>query len=351
MNLNWYKLSKDYLDIAHPKSYLDEDSFEYQLWILKNGQMQISEVYDSAQVNTTHDQEFGHIDKETSTGRYNITTGELSISPSYKLQELGRPFPNILLKKILNSFPDAKKAYLFETGFKLPKIIPLAHNKSWYKIAQLNGKEPWQMTQEEFVNYHITGFIQSDHYDDYKTIDGIRYFNEKENFPLLYDTKQFGNTIVEFKKSGKPLQYVKTDANDNIIRDNQGKATYLSDEEMKTKGLATEDQTIVAFVGDDPIGFASNEFGATGVWVVEDYQNKGIGSYLLKEFRKTMRPSSRLGQATNSGIALTKKYHKNLVKDALQESKPVPEEVLKDYPDLIKKELSPEELLMREINK
>ena len=208
---------------------------------------------------------------------------------------------------------------------------------NWYKLAQLNNKQPWQMTQKEFVNYHITGFIPSHHYDDYKTIDGIRSFNQKENFPVLYDTKQFGNTIVEFKKSGKPNKYVKTDPYDDlkILRDNQGKALYLSDEEMKAKGLATEDQTIVAFVGNDPIGFASNEFGATGVWVVENYQNKGIGSYLLKEFRKTMKPSSRLGQATNAGINLTMKYHKELVKDALQEEKPVPEEVLKDYPDLM----------------
>ena len=130
--MNWYNISKDYLDIAHPK-HDGYGNFKYQLWILKNGQMQISEVYDSAQVGTTHTTEFGHIENETSSGRYNVTTGELSISPSYKLYETGRPFPNILLKKILGSFPKAKKAYLFEMGFKLPKIIPLAHNKSWYK--------------------------------------------------------------------------------------------------------------------------------------------------------------------------------------------------------------------------
>jgi hypothetical protein len=211
-------------------------------------------------------------------------------------------------------------------------------NLNWYKIAQINEKEPWQMTQNEFLQYHITGFIESHVYDQYKTIEGIRHFNDKKDYPLLYDTKEFNGITVEFRKSGNPLKYVKTDENDNIVRDEKGLVTYLSKEEMINENLPLEDQSIVAFIGDDPIGFACNEFGATGVWVVEDYQKLGIGSYLLKEFRKTMKPSAPLGQATEAGIALTKKYHKNIVKEALTEGKPVPDKVLEDYPDLIGKQ-------------
>ena len=204
---------------------------------------------------------------------------------------------------------------------------------NWYKKAQIEYKEPWQMTQEEFVKYHITGSISSSAYNQYKTTEGLNWL-KKEDYPILYDTKQFNGVTVEFRKTGEPLRYTKRDEKDNIVRDEKGMATYLSKEEMINKNLPTEDQGLVAFIGDTAVGLASNEFGATGIWVVEDYQKMGIGSYLLREFRKTMSPKSRLGQATGQGVALTRKYHKQLVQEALEEGKPVSQEVLEDYPDL-----------------
>ncbi len=208
-----------------------------------------------------------------------------------------------------------------------------ALNNGWYKKAQIEEKQPWQMTQDEYFQYHYTGFISSSAYDKYKTKEGLEWL-KKSQYPILYDKKQFGSNIIEFRKSGNKLQYVKHDDNEDVLRDENGLAIMMTPQEIIDAKLTAEDQTIVAFIGDDAIGLASNEWGATGIWVVEDYQKLGIGTYLLKEFRKTMNPKSKLGQMTESGIELTKAYHKKLVQEALNENKNVPQEVLDDYPDL-----------------
>jgi len=204
---------------------------------------------------------------------------------------------------------------------------------NWYKKAQINGKEPWQLTQQDFMDYHYTGFIESNAYEQYRTTEGLNWL-KKSQHPELYSIKNFGKYTVEFRRTGENLQYVKHDKSGNIMRDEKGDAKYLSQQEMIDRGLALKDQSIVAFIGEDAIGWVSNEFGATGVWVVEEYQKLGIGSYMLFEFRKTMKPTSKIGQMTESGINLVKAHHKKLVEEALNEGKEVPQEVLNDYPEL-----------------
>ena len=204
---------------------------------------------------------------------------------------------------------------------------------NWYKKAQINGKEPWQTTWQDFIDYHYTGGIRENAYDQYKTVEGLDWIR-KEKYPELYDVKDFGGYRIEFRKSGELLQYVKHDEEGNIARDERGSAIMQAQQEMIDKKLPLVDQTIAAFVGDDAIGWASNEFGSSGVWVVEHYQKMGIGGYLLKEFRKTMKPESKIGQMTQAGRNLIKSYHKNLVQEALNEGKNIPQEVLNDYPEL-----------------
>lgn len=204
---------------------------------------------------------------------------------------------------------------------------------NWYKKAQINGKEPWQTTWQDFIDYHYTGGIRENAYDQYKTVEGLNWL-KKEKYPEIYAIKSFGGYQVEFRKSGELLRYVKHDEEGEIIRDSTGSAVMQSKQEMINNKLPLVDQSIVAFVGDNAIGLAANEFGSTGIWVVEDYQKLGIGSYLMREFRKTMKPESKIGQMTQAGYNLTKSYHKKLVEEALEQGKPVPEEVLIDYPDL-----------------
>jgi hypothetical protein len=184
---------------------------------------------------------------------------------------------------------------------------------NWYRKSQTNY-DPLQMTEDEFVDYHKTGWISSDAYEQYRTIEGLSWI-KKEKSPILYSVKQFGDKTIEFRKTGEKLFYCKTDEDGDIVRDKDGQVVYLTDEEMIAKGLPMQDTTITAFDGDVAIGWVSNEFGTDGVWVVDDYQFMGIGLYLLKEFRKQFRPERRIGQMTDAGENMTRAYYRDLVRE------------------------------------
>ena len=209
---------------------------------------------------------------------------------------------------------------------------------NWYKKAQ-SAEKPWTMTKKEFVDYHNTGFISSSAYEKYQTVDGMSWLGPKSIYPILHSVKQFGDKKIEFRMSGEKLNYVALDDNGEIIYDKKHLAVMLTDEQIASEGRHAHSTTIVAFDGESPIGFASDEFGSDGVWIVNDYQKKGIGTYLLNEFRKQFKPTRKIGQMTSAGFALTESLHKQYVIQALEKGLEVPERVLSDYPDLKRKEL------------
>lgn len=196
----------------------------------------------------------------------------------------------------------------------------------------IEGKQPWELTSDEFMKHHNTGFIGSRAYKQYETSEGIN-FVRPEDYPEHYATVNFGGIDVEIRRDNKPNKYVAHDENDEILRDSQGHAVYLTPEQVKEKGYASVDGGLAAFVNGVPVGYASNEFGSTGVWVVKNMQGKGLGKYLLKEFRKTHDTigNNEIGQMTEGGYNLTKSYHKSLVNDAYNDGKAIPDQVMQEY--------------------
>jgi len=191
---------------------------------------------------------------------------------------------------------------------------------------------PHEVPQQHFIDYHKTGRIPDDAYKGYETTEGISWLGTKEKYPIFLKKQKFGDEEIEFRQSDKKTFYTKTDENKDIVRDNEGNVTYLSPEEIKAKGLPETDTSIVVFnEAGQPIGLASNEFGTDGVWVVKEYQGKGIGTDLLYEFRKQFPSKRKIGQMTSSGIDITKAYHKRLIQEALKNKQHVPQEVLDDY--------------------
>jgi GNAT superfamily N-acetyltransferase len=165
---------------------------------------------------------------------------------------------------------------------------------------------------DDFFQHHYTGQIPSHAYEQYEKDGGLAWLGSKTKYPKLLNTKQYGPYLVEFRQRDTKLQYVKYDDNDDlkILRDEKGMALYLSPEEMKAKGYRETDETIAAFVGDTPIGLASNEFGAVGVWVEAKYQKLGIGSDLLVMYMednhsKFIAGKGKIGQMTNAGRNMT----------------------------------------------
>jgi hypothetical protein len=179
----------------------------------------------------------------------------------------------------------------------------------------MNFKQWLESNWEDFRNYHKTGWIPSSAYERYEADGGLAWLGPKTKRPKLLATKQYGPHTVEFRQSDEKLQYTKTDAEDRIVRDSNGRALMMSPEEMKAQGLRETDPTIVAYINDEPIGMASNEFGSAGVWVEKRYQKLGIGSDLLVMFMednpKFLSGKSKIGQMTNAGENMTHRaYHK-----------------------------------------
>jgi GNAT superfamily N-acetyltransferase len=222
-----------------------------------------------------------------------------------------------------------------QSGKKWIPITEYEYNErkkkgEWANTKKKKIKQPWEMTRSEFRKYQLTGYIPSSAYQDYRTTEGISWL-KKEKHPKLYSEKEFGDKKVEFRKSGDHLEYTKIDKDGEIIRDNNHMAIMLTDDEAKAKGYPIESRDITAFYDGKPIGWASDEFGATGVFVVDDFQKLGIGKYLLSEYRKGMPFSRKLGQATEAGYNLAGSWHNDLVKQALIEGKHLSTKVKRDY--------------------
>ena len=185
-------------------------------------------------------------------------------------------------------------------------------------IMREKKKGPEELDRDAFLSHHYTGYIASDAYSQYEKEGGLSWLGEKSKYPVLLHKGKYGQFDVEFRQTGQLNQYVKTDANDDIVRTADGQVVFMSPEEIKAAQLATHDESIVAFVGDKPVGFASNEFGAVGVWVEGAFQKVGIGTDLL-DMHIQLRPRvasgvGKIGQATNAGISLMKAYHRKMSK-------------------------------------
>lgn len=186
------------------------------------------------------------------------------------------------------------------------------------EIKREKAKSPEQLDQDDFLRHHYTGHIDSSAYSQYEKEGGLSWLGDKSKYPVLLHKGKYGQFDVEFRQTGQVNRYIKTDDNGDIVRGADGKALDMTPEEIKSAGLATHDETIVAFVGDKPVGFASNEFGAVGVWVEGPYQKVGIGTDLMAmhiELRPRVKAGkSKIGQATDAGISLMKAYHRKMSK-------------------------------------
>ncbi len=190
------------------------------------------------------------------------------------------------------------------------------HGESYrHSLAARGIKTRWP-TEEQFIEHHRTGFILSDVYDKYSTSEGIAWLGGSEGYPQLLKTLKIDGENIEIRIKLDENRYVKTDANENIVRDERGMAVYLTDVEVKEKGYSEYNPVIVAFnESGNPIGFASNEWGASGVWVITEYQKKGIGFELLKVLRNYFKEEQRMGQMTEAGEHLTRSYYRRLSKE------------------------------------
>jgi GNAT superfamily N-acetyltransferase len=183
--------------------------------------------------------------------------------------------------------------------------VSTATELRWY-----GGRHPRELTEEEFMKLHRTGWIQTGAYEQYREVQGLSWLGTAAKYPVFVAALPTLHGQIAFRQTGRRNHYVALDAHGEILRDVHGLAMYMSVEEVVARGLPTHHETIVAFHGDVPVGWVSNEWGAVGVWVAERYQRCGIGTALVRRHLEG-RPGACLGQMTAAGAALARAVHRS----------------------------------------
>ena len=204
------------------------------------------------------------------------------------------------------------------------------HQARQVSVGELiKSRKPWAVSKDEFIDYHKTGHIASDTYNNIWEHESSR---KPSNVSKLVNTIQIGDKTIEFRQTGEHIRYVRLDDQREIVRDSKGLAEHYTDAEIIEKGYPIEETTVYAFDGERLIGWAGPSFGAVEIFVHPSYQKLGIGTALLKQHMSLFKnPNKRIGQATSAGTNLIGSYHKALVEQAIQEGKI---DFHPDYPEL-----------------
>ena len=191
-------------------------------------------------------------------------------------------------------------------------------NKSMNREMQghLSKKEPWEMTQAEMVG------------EKPKVAEFARMWNEEAFFLSYPEPESISNIIHE---GGLKKTYWKEGLDGTVLAKNQyavGKDKKYSRILLLSRLVDNKGSVLVAW---DAIG----EYDGGNIGIAEAYRGEGAGTAFVKELMRQGKIQPSIGYSPE-GLKTIKKAHKELIQEALSESKPVPEEVLRDYPELVK---------------
>ena len=176
-----------------------------------------------------------------------------------------------------------------------------------YQILYKNIFEVYEK-EKDFIQYHYTGHIKSSAYENIN----FNYSIEKYPKIIFTFTDKLGE-LIELRQSLEKNKYVKKDQNNEIMRDENGLALFLTDDEVISKKYLLYDSTIIAFNSQgQSVGVASDEWGADGIFISKEYQSRGIGLQLLIHFRNQFPEDRQMGQMTIEGLGLAKSYYRSL---------------------------------------
>ena len=207
----------------------------------------------------------------------------------------------------------------------------------------IKSGKPEQVPSRYFLNYHRTGGISGNPYYRYTDDpEGLNWLNPDDFEIHIKNIKRNGmNFELRLDKELKKSYRGHYDDNEfwQWERDENNQLIPLTEEEILQKPEPYE-MTLALFHNGKIVGFASDEFGASGVYLQQPYQGMGLGTLLMLEFLKItgrLQRGKKIGQMTSWGSYMTRNLHKQIVDEALQEGKFVPEKILNEYPDLKEK--------------
>lgn len=172
----------------------------------------------------------------------------------------------------------------------------------YLKIADPDGKSH----PSTAYDYDVKGLNRYENSADYQkllntiTVNGIQ-FEVREKQIDRWDNK-----------------YVKTDENKDIVRDETGKAMYLTKDEIAKlippEKRYTYEFAVVRKDTGDIVGNTSNEWGALLVTVASEYRKFGFGTLLVK-LKREREPTKGSGGFTNAGLSNFRRVHSEMVRD------------------------------------
>jgi hypothetical protein len=184
--------------------------------------------------------------------------------------------------------------------------------------------DPALMTFSEYYNLvnPQDKFHPSDAYDvDLKKLNAYESVDDYQN---LINTITINNIVFEIREKADDRwdkKYVKTDQDNNIVRDENGLATYLNDEEIKMIIPAEKryDYEYAAIRKDtnEIVGKTENEWGTLLIMVAQEYRNFGFGTLLVK-LKRQRNPEKSSGGFTRSGLKNFRRVHSQMVRDYME---------------------------------
>jgi hypothetical protein len=133
-----------------------------------------------------------------------------------------------------------------------------------------------------------------------------------DNYETLLQKKRINGIMFEFRLKKQKHVYGVKDDNGNYIPNK-----YLTDDQIKSRGLSPYEYTIAVFNPDKfKVGGAQDEWGAMLVYVAKEYKGFGLGPLLIK-YARHFEPDKDSGGFTQAGINNLRKLHRELVRDAL----------------------------------
>lgn len=182
-----------------------------------------------------------------------------------------------------------------------PEWFRNVHFKYHGKYYHFNNRSDAEIEDRNYLNELMAHTILKNEYG----VEDVGNLVKREDEPT--------EGVITFRQTGEKLQYVAHDEKGDILRDGKGEAVMMSDEEIRQKGLPEKDTTVYAFDGPHCVGYASNEFGAVGIFVEKNYQRQGIGKELLRLYMKQWKKQPRIGQMTQAGENLVRSYYRKHV--------------------------------------
>ena len=169
----------------------------------------------------------------------------------------------------------------------------------YYKLVNSNGKNH----PESAYNTSLDKMRQESYLD-------------KSKFPKLLKRVKIRGLMFEFRLKSELRDYVHKNNEGEYKRDTDHNLIYMSQDDIKQKGLKTHEFTIGVFNEDgDCVGAVQDEWGCVLVRVAEEYRGFGLGPMLTK-IARTMEPEKPSGGFTPSGYRNFVKTYQEMVRDA-----------------------------------